>query len=113
MKVTNRQMLDIYHILVNKYNGTEDVQVKWDIMEMSNEIFVLHTRFESYKNEIVDKYGAEDGKGNKTLSVQDPNIQDLFKCESEISPLPLSIVGRIGLTFDEMMVLKPYIDSTK
>lgn len=109
MKITNKQMLEFYSLFDRKYNNTDDIKLKWNISEIAKNIYEIKSRFETQKNELINKYGVESEDGVKSISLSDPKIQELFDCECEISPISLEDISKLNLTLEEMMILKPII----
>lgn len=110
IKVNNIQVLNAWSILNYKYLNTEDIKLKWLIIELADELFQIKSRFDIEKENIIKKYGIEDNEKNqKVLDMKDKHFQDLLSCESEISPIPYEKLEILSLSLDEIMVLKPFI----
>lgn len=110
MKVNNIEVLNIWTIFSNKYQKTDNITVKWKIMEVAKEIFDIKSRFDIEKDNVVNKYGVENENNQKVLDVNDKHFQELLKCETSISPIPFKEISEIDFTLEEMMILKPIIE---
>lgn len=110
MKINNLQVLNICSILKNKYDETNDTQIKWKIVSISEELFKIKSRFDLEKNNIIEQYGVEDEETKqKTLKIDDEHFQQLLGCESDIPPISLDDLDGISFSLEEMIVLKPII----
>ena len=110
MKLNNLQIVNIYAILNSKCQQLDDIKLKWKLVGLSEQVFNIYQRFETEKNDIVQKYGKEDEKtGQMVLNGNDKHYVDLLKCETEISPIPLEDLQGVPLSLDELMILKPII----
>ena len=113
MKINNIQVLNIWNILNNKFEKTDNIRIKWTITEIAKDIFDIKSRFDTEKDQIINKYGQENEDGCKSLPLNDEHIKELFMCESNVSPISLEEVTELNLTFDEIMVLKPILVESK
>lgn len=110
MKLNNLQIINIYVILNSKCQQLDDIKLKWKLVGLSEQVFNIYQRFETEKNDIIQKYGKADEKtGQMTLSGNDKHYKELLKCETEISPIPLEDLQGVPLSLDELMILKPII----
>ena len=110
MKINNITMLNAYSVFNNKFNTTSDMEIKWKIMNIADEIFQIKQRFDNAQNIIVGEYGKEDENGQKSLSVDDEHFQELLRYETDISPIYFDDIKDIGLSFEDMMMLKPILE---
>lgn len=110
MKLNNLQITNIYTVLNNKCQQLDDIKLKWKLVGLSEEIFQIYQRFETEKNNIIQKYGKEDKEtGQMTLNGNDKHFVDLLKCETEVSPVLLEDLQGVPLSLDELIILKPII----
>lgn len=109
-KITNIQMLNIWGVLDSKYKNTNDIKLKWFISDVAKDIYDIKFRFDAQKNAIIEEFGQVNEDGLKALPLEDEHIQQLFSCESEVSPIPLEYLDKLNLSFEEMILLKPIVE---
>ena len=113
MKINNIQVLNIWNIFNNKFEKTDNIRVKWTITEIAKDIFDIKSRFDTEKDQIINKYGQENEDGSKSLPLNDERIKELFMCESNVSPISLDELESLNLTLEEIMLLKPILIANK
>lgn len=109
MKITNVQMLNLWGIFNRKFEETNDIKIKWNITEIAKEIYDIKSRFDIQKDTIINEHGKENEDGTKSLPLSDEHLQELFACESNISPIPLEELDKLKFSFEEVMALKPIL----
>ena len=110
MKLNNLQIINIYNIIKNQYNHIDDIKTKWKVIGLFEEVFNVYQRFETEKNNIIQEYGKEDKEtGQKSLDGNDKHFKELLMCETDVTPIMLDNIDDIGLSFEELMILKPII----
>ena len=110
MKIKNRD-LAVCTALFGLGNHQGDITKKWNIAKIAKKFNDANALVEQEINNIVEKKGKENDKGEKAISSQNKDYLKLMDLESDVDcqPFTLTQLAEYNPTVQELMLLESII----
>ena len=111
MKIKNRDLGAVCTALFGLGNHQGDITKKWNIAKVSKKFNDANALVEQEINNIVEKKGKENDKGEKAISSQNKDYLKLMDLESDVDcqPFTLTQLAEYNPTVQELMLLESII----